>query len=63
MCLGVDESLGAGIVARADFERASGIVAEEALVRLGLHDYPPAPGSQGQAGDAEPGTAPDLTGR
>jgi hypothetical protein len=41
--LGVDALVDAGIVARADFERASSIVAGEAFARLCLHDYPPAP--------------------
>jgi hypothetical protein len=52
--LGVNELVDAGIVARADFGRASGIVAGEVFARLCLHDDPPAPEPQGQAGDAPP---------
>jgi hypothetical protein len=40
---GVDVLVDAGLVARADFERARIIVAEELFVRLCLHDYPPVP--------------------
>ena len=41
--LGVDVLADAGLVSRADFERAADIVAEEMFVRLCLLDYPPSP--------------------
>jgi hypothetical protein len=47
--LGVDVLLDAGLVAKGDLKRASDIVAEELLVRLCLHDYPPIPESLGNA--------------
>jgi hypothetical protein len=43
--LGVDELVGAGVVARAGFERASGIVTVAVFVCPDLHDYPPVPES------------------
>jgi len=52
--LGVDVLVDAGLVAKGDFERASGIVAEELFVRLCLHDYPPVPESLLKPPDAEP---------
>jgi hypothetical protein len=43
--LAVDALIHAGLVAGDEFERASGIVAEELYVRLCLRDYPPLPKS------------------
>ena len=57
--LGVDVLADAGLVSRADFERAADIVAEEMFVRLCLLDYPPSPEAPGRAEDAEPITAVD----
>ncbi len=57
--LGVNVLADAGLVSRADFERAAGIVAEEVFVRLCLLDYPPSPEAPGRAADAEPITAVD----
>ena len=50
--LGVDALVDAGLMAQEEFERASGIIAEELFVRLCLHDYPPLPGSPDRAPDA-----------
>jgi len=47
--LGVDALIDGGLLAKRDFGRASGIVAEELFVRLCLLDYPPRPGELGKA--------------
>jgi hypothetical protein len=41
--LGVDALIDAGLIRKSQFEKASGIIAQELFVRLCLHDYPPAP--------------------
>jgi hypothetical protein len=41
--LGVDALVDAGLVPRGEFDRATGVVAEELYVRLCLDDYPPVP--------------------
>ncbi len=57
--LGVDVLADAGLVSRADFERAAGIVAEEVFVRLCLLDYPPSPQPPAYQRHAEPNAAVD----
>ena len=39
--LGVDMLVDHGLIQKADFERATSIVAEEIQVRLAIGDYPP----------------------
>ena len=39
--LGVDVLVDNGLIQKADFERATSIVAEEIRIRLALGDYPP----------------------
>ena len=39
--LGVDMLVDHGFIKKADFERATSIVAEEIRVRLAIGDYPP----------------------
>jgi hypothetical protein len=39
--LGVDMLVDHGLIKKADFERATSIVAEEIRVRLAIGDYPP----------------------
>ena len=39
--LGVDALVDQGLIKKADFQRASSIVAEEIRVRLAVGDYPP----------------------
>jgi len=39
--LGVDMLVDHGLIRKADFERATSIVAEEIRVRLAIGDYPP----------------------
>ncbi len=39
--LAVDALVDAGLIELGDFEKATAIAAEEILVRLCLHDYPP----------------------
>jgi hypothetical protein len=38
---GVDMLVDHGLIKKQDFERATGIMAEEILVRLAIGDYPP----------------------
>jgi hypothetical protein len=40
--LGVDVLVDNGLIQKADFERATSIVAEEIRIRLAIGDYPPA---------------------
>ena len=60
--LSVDVLLNVELVSKGDFERATGIVAEELFVRLCLHDYPPVPESLGKASNAEPKVPPHCGG-
>ncbi len=39
--LGVDVLVDNGLIQKADFERATSIVAEEIRIRLAMGDYPP----------------------
>ncbi len=39
--LGVDVLVDNGLIQKADFERATSIVAEEIRIRLAIGDYPP----------------------
>jgi hypothetical protein len=39
--LGVDMLVDHGLIKKQDFDRATGIVAEEIRVRLAIGDYPP----------------------
>jgi hypothetical protein len=51
--LGVDVLVDAGLIEKADFERASDIVAEELFERFCLRDYPPLPESPGEGSQPE----------
>jgi hypothetical protein len=44
--LGVDVLVHVGLIPKAEYEKATAIVAEEILVRLSLHDYPPRLGDE-----------------
>jgi hypothetical protein len=39
--LGVDVLVDNGLIQKADFERATSIIAEEIRIRLAIGDYPP----------------------
>jgi hypothetical protein len=47
--LGADALIDAGLLAKADFEKAVAVLSEEQCVRLALRDYPPVVDSSGEA--------------